>query len=149
MKGKKVPGPETAEDSYHALLEGITSRLDGPEFAPLHSLIEEIVEGVRKIVGEGHECQVRKKTDKVLRAAIESRLTRQMAAANGEVRPHRKKRRILDWRNLSTVFLFLAGFCFLEPASSFGPLSLESGLFICFVSLLYLKPGVNIFQYKI
>lgn len=100
MKGKKIPGPETAEDRYLNFSEDIASRLDGPEFAPLHSLIGEIVEGLRKIVGEGHECQVRNKADKVLRKAIESRLTRQMAAVGGEVRSYRKKRRILDWRNL-------------------------------------------------
>lgn len=100
MGEKERSGFLTAEDRYYFLAERITSRLDDPIFKPLHDLLDEINEEVRKIVGD-NENIVRQKIDKILRGAIESRITRQLSSRNGgEVRPHRNKRRILDWRNL-------------------------------------------------
>lgn len=97
MEGKPVCKFVTVEDRYYALLEEVKNELDDPAFAPLHTLIEKIMKGVREIADDKH---IRQKVDKVLRVAIESRVTRQIEAGeNGRVKTART-RHIPNWRDL-------------------------------------------------
>lgn len=89
----------TVDDRYHELGERAKSCLDSPEFSPLHAFIKEMEEAVEGLVGSGRRSKVIDKTRKLVIAAVNSRIDRQMTGSTTSVRPYRPRRRDLGWRN--------------------------------------------------
>jgi hypothetical protein len=88
----------TVDDRYHELGERTKSCLDSPEFSSLHHLIREVENALEGLLGS-RRATVIEKTRKILIAAVNSRIDRQLSGNPTSVRQYRPRRRNLDWRN--------------------------------------------------